>query len=322
MRRPGASLGGGIERRRQRRAKIDGCSRVDLKDIIPDNADRDIIKITGVTYHVADTKSETQANGGDDTKEQATPALIPDYGIIVQHWDSSRKFRENSYIRFLRIAYLGQLPRTIVYRAQLVLDYVLSTYTVQDRYLLILPKMCLYTIINTYRNRGYKINQVCNYKSIVLEAKMDLSEPQEWVDQCLQVISAVGQEAIDGDCPYTIMHKMLANIYSQQFEHKTQLILDWIIIWRQSISLSAKTMAFYSIQVLMEHLRGTKYYRPLVANFTIDSRESCLCLHLISLSFPPLRQTCKVISRKLLGTRKKGGADFGQNKPSSHSKRE
>ncbi len=27
MRRPGASLGGGIERRRQRRAKIDGCSR-------------------------------------------------------------------------------------------------------------------------------------------------------------------------------------------------------------------------------------------------------------------------------------------------------
>lgn len=161
---------------------------------------------------------------------------------------------------------------------------------------------------------------------------MDLSEPQEWVDQCLQAISAVGQEAIDGDCPYTIMHKMLANIYSQQFEHKTQLILDWIIIclyhhflWlvgRQSISLSAKTMAFYSIQVLMEHLRGTKYYRPLVANFTIDSRESCLCLHLISLSFPPLRQTCKAISRKLLGTRKKGGADFGQNKPSSHSKRE
>ena len=52
-----------------------------------------------------DTKSETQANGGDDTKEQATPALIPDYGIIVQHWDSSRKFRENSYIRFLRVCF-------------------------------------------------------------------------------------------------------------------------------------------------------------------------------------------------------------------------
>ena len=59
---------------------------------------------------------------------------------------------------------------------------------------------------------------------------MDLCEPQEWVDQCLQAISSVGQEAINGECPYTIMHKMLANIYSQQFECKTQLILDWIII--------------------------------------------------------------------------------------------
>ena len=52
-----------------------------------------------------DAQSDTQANDSDDAKEQVTPTLIPDYEIIVQHWDSSRKFRENSYIRFLRVCF-------------------------------------------------------------------------------------------------------------------------------------------------------------------------------------------------------------------------
>ena len=110
------------------------------------------------------------------------PTLRPDYETIVQQWDEHPEFRESSYSMLLEVSLFGDdhtqmaqyygLPKTIIYRTQLMIDIVLSRYRVSIEYAYFVRKVCLFIVMSRSELDLSRFSCNCSYVPIIIAIVM------------------------------------------------------------------------------------------------------------------------------------------------------
>ncbi|KAK8818762.1 hypothetical protein WA538_004067 [Blastocystis sp. DL] len=238
----------------------------------------------------------------DSSSEMTDNSINHDYAASVQSDSRFITLREHNYYQMLTNAINTGLPHSVVYKTQLLIDYLFSRIQINPVWYPLVSKLCSYIALSydasSYELQSATFTSPTIYASLLKSVRGKYQKDKEWLDYAIGFILLIVGPVIACDSPHAICYRLLQQIHFEYFVPYVEVVIDNLCTRYASLSLSAHTIAYLSILTTMKYYYGERTEYDIIPEQPIPERERDLCLCLISSLYKHLHHVCVELSKQ------------------------